>query len=242
MKAKKLPNKSRTILLPEESDLGKRAKVIDREESVAADIVARAEKRAASKRSRADLEKRKKVTPPHKRMHAVNNENVHVLNSSARQVDERSEIDRESERPTAWTRPNQLTAPAPRPGYVQRWVRYRSGGSEDTENLDAALDQGWRPRLAESVRRGHELTADTKSKYSRYYVKRGLILMEMPEELAEQRDRTYRRKAMRMTESIDRNMFKISHPAMPWQKPLRQTRVEQRARRGRLEDLVSGDD
>mgnify|MGYP001157876123 FL=1 len=205
-------------------------------------IIDRAIKRSDAKKARAVNTKKRKRTPHHKQTHYVANEDVHVENESARQVDAREDIDRDSELPTSWRRPSQLDAPATRPGYVQRWVRYRSGNQEDPDNLDKALEQGWRPVKRSRALRGHELTADLRGKYGQYIVKRGLILMEMPIELADQRNAYYRQKLRQMTEAIDRDLFKLNHPAMPLLKPERKTLTTTKARRGRLEDLIPEDD
>jgi len=202
-------------------------------------LIGRSLKRASAKQSRAANTKKRKRTPAHKKTHYVANEDVHVENQSARQVDQAVEIDRDSELPQSWRRPSQLDAPAPRPGYVQRWVRYKMGNAEDSDNLDKMLDQGWRPVKRSAASRVHELTADLRGKYGQYIVKRGLILMELPEKLAAQRNKHFRTKQHRMTDAIDRDLFKLHHPAMPLLKPERNTRTTKSARRGRLEDLIA---
>jgi len=214
---------------------------ISAEERDAELVVARSLKRVEEKKARADQAKKRKRTPAHKRMHHVDND-VHMQNESARQVDQRDEIDRENELPTSWRRPSALGAPEPRPGYVQRWVRFRMGNQEDVDNLEKMMEQGWRPRKRTAAKRGHELTAGSDAKYGQYYVKRGLILMEMPETLADQRDKFYRNRLKRMTESIDRNLFKENNRVMPLLQPFRKTVTTTTARRGRLDDHVPGDD
>lgn len=223
----------------------KRAKAnrLTGEQADAATALELAQQRVDLKKAEASQARKRKVTPYNKTRHAVLNEDVHSQNSSARQVDARSEVDRESEQPTAWRRASALSAPTPRPAMKQKWVRYRAGKDEDTDNLDRYLEEGWRPRMAESVRKGHELTADTRSKYAQYIVKRGLILMEIPEHMAAQRAKAYRNKAARMTEGIDNDMFKLDNPVMPLLNPSRKTRVDTRIRRGaKLEDRMSASD
>lgn len=205
-------------------------------------LVGRAVKRVSAKQAKAANTKKRGRTPAHKRTHYVGNEDVHVENESARQVDQAEEIDRDSELPTAWRRSSDLDAPEPRPGYVQRWVRCKAGGQEDTDNLEKMLDHGWRPVKRTAAKRVHELTANLNGKFAQYIVKRGLILMELPEKLAAQRGQFYRRKKNLMTQAIDRDLFKLNHPAMPLLKPERSTRTTKKARRGRLEALVGGDE
>lgn len=211
------------------------------EQMEADEVLAAAAARVAEKQASEKTRARNKRTPANKTRHAVDND-VHAANASSRQMDSRSEIHRESEKPTTWQRASSLRAPTPRPGMKQKWVRYRGGKEEDTDNLDRYLEEGWQPRKTESVRKGHELTADLKSKYAGYIVKRGLILMEIPEAMAAQRNRNYGRKAERMTEGIDRNMFKIDHRSMYFLDPKRRTHVSKTANRGRLEDRMAGDE
>lgn len=221
-----------------------KAKRLTGEQLEAQEAISLAAQRLEVKREKAQREKREgKKTAAHKSMHAVNNDDVHSGNNTERQLDSRSEIDRDSEQPRAWKRASQLSAPDPRPGMKQKWVRFKAGNEEDTDNLDRYLEEGWLPRSAENVRKGHELTANAHGKYSKYIVKRGLILMELPEAMAAQRNRHYQKRASRMTEGIDNDMFKLDNRVMPFLKPARSTRVDRNVRRGaKLEDRMSADE
>lgn len=199
-------------------------------------VIAAAIKRSNAIKAGLAAAKKRKQTATNKQTHAVNNEMVHDLNDSSSQADARQDIDRDSEQTTSWTRPHKLDVPDPRPGYVQRLIRL------DNDNLDTRIQEGWDPRRRASAKKGHELTSDRNSKYSLYYVMSGMILCEMPEKLARERNAFYRKKQLRMTESIDRDLFKLSNPLMPMLKPSRKTRVTTTARRGRLDDHVPGDD
>jgi hypothetical protein len=209
---------------------------------VADEVIAAHVERVQKTQARAQTVKREKITPKAKQTHAVENENVHTRNESARQVDAREEIDRDSEVPTSWRPPSRLDAPPPRPGYRNRYIRFRSGSEEDAEHFDEALDEGWRPVKRSRVRSVHELTASTHGKYGQYYVKRGLILMEIPEALEIQRARYFNQQQKDMNRGVDQNLFKLNHRVMPLLKPQRSTRVTQMARRGRLEDAVPGEE
>ncbi|PYX86658.1 MAG: hypothetical protein DMG70_00230 [Acidobacteria bacterium] len=192
-------------------------------------------RRAEARRGQINEEKRVKRTPIPRRTEGLANDAHHVADESARQVDARETIDRDSEMPTQWREPQRLDAPPPRPGYRNRWVSLRTDNTEDAEHLEEMLDEGWRPVKRSRVRRVHELTASSHGKYGQYYVKRGLILMEIPERIMVQRDRFYRDQTRAQNKGVDRNMFKLENRYMPLLKPERQTRVTTRARRGRLE-------
>lgn len=213
-----------------------------RGDAVSDEVIAASVKRAEKGRARAETAKREKITPKRRQTHAVHESDVHEGNESARQLDARTHIERDSEVPTSWRPPSALDAPPPRPGYANRWIRYRSGNDEDAEHFEQALEEGWRPVKRSRVRQVHELTATTHGKYGQYYVKRGLILCEIPEGLEIQRSRYFNKLKQDMNRGVDRNLFKINHRVMPLLQPERSTRVSMSARRGRLDDQVPGDE
>jgi hypothetical protein len=204
-------------------------------------IIASALTRQAKKKAAAKEAAKRGKARGNKPIHAVDN-TPHMQNNSSRQVDGVDTIDRDADVATQWRRPSNLDAPDPRPGYVQRWVRYRSGNVEDTENLEKAMDQGWRPRERTTEKRGHELTAKTSGTYGKYYVKRGLMLMEMPLKLAQQRNAFYEKKLQQMTKSVDVEMMRENNTVMPLLAPERKTRTTRAAKRGSLEASIPDDD
>lgn len=205
-------------------------------------IVAASLKRVGAKAQFASQAKKRKKTARTDSTHSLDNESVHDRNQPARQADARTRISRDSDLPTTWIRPSALAAPPGRPGYENRWIRFRAGNDEDRDNLDKAMSQGWRPIPKSKLRKEHELTANLEGKYGQYVTKRGLILMELPEDLWNQRRAFYADKQKKMTESIDRNLFRENDRRMPFMTPERRTTVTRRARRGRLEDSIPGDE
>lgn len=208
---------------------------------VADEVIEAHVQRAGKARSNAEKGKRERVTPKRKQVHGIDHD-VHGANESARQADARTEIDRDSELPNSWRPPTTLDAPPPRPGYRNRWGRFRRGSEEDAEHFDGLLQEGWVPVRRSSVRKVHELTATTHGQYGQYYVKRGLILMEIPEKYEIERDRYYRQQQKDMNRGVDRNLFKINNRVMPLERAERSTRTTLSARRGRLEDAIPGDE
>lgn len=186
--------------------------------------------------------KMRKKTARSDSTHNLDNEGVHDLNSPARQASKRTLVSRDSDLPTTWVRPTNLTAPPPRAGYVNRWIRFRTGSDEDKDNLDKSMSQGWRPIPKSKIGKGHELTANLEGKYGQYVVKRGLILMELPEDLWQQRRDYYADKQNKMTESIDRNLLRTLDRRTPAWGNERRSSVSRKARRGRLEGAVPGDE
>jgi hypothetical protein len=195
-----------------------------------------------STKAHAAAAKRRGKTSRADSTHSLDNENVHDRNDSARQGEATTRISRDSDLPETWVRPTALSAPPPRPGYVNRWVRFRAGSDEDKDNLDKFTSQGWRPIPKSKLRKDHSLTATIEGSYGQFIVKRGLILMELPEHLWQQRRKFYAQKQRRMTESIDRNLFKeLDHRTPAWGVE-RRSSVSRTARRGRLEARVPGDE
>lgn len=209
---------------------------------VSSEIIEQSVKRAEKAKARAQTVRREKITPKRRQTHAVHETDVHTDNESARQADSRTEVDRDSEVPTSWRLPTALDAPPPRPGYGNRWVRMKAGSDEDVEHFEAMLEEGWSPVKRARVKQVHELTATTHGKYGQYYVKRGMILMEMPEKLLVQRDRYFRQQQADMNRGVERNLFKINNRVMPLEKAERSSQVSLSARRGRLEGAVPGDE
>lgn len=206
-------------------------------------MIAGSLKRAnAAKAAHNKQSKMRKKTARQDSTHSLDNEGVHDGNDPARQANARTRIQRDSDLPQTWVRPTALAAPPARPGYVNKWVRFRTGNDEDRDNLQKAIDQGWRPLAKSKIRKEHELTANLEGKYGQYVVKRGLILMELPAKLWEQRRAHYAEQQQRMTESIDRNMYRELDRRTPAWGTSRRTTVTRKARRGRLEDKIPGDE
>lgn len=108
---------------------------------------------------------------------------------------------------TEWVRPSDLEAPPARPGMVQRWIRIRLGNVRDTARLRKAMREGWRPVKASAMGGlslpiiQHDSLGDGD-----YIGAEDLILMEMPERVARQRERFYKRKQARQTGAVERQV------------------------------------
>lgn len=199
-------------------------------------------RRASNKADSIRQGKIRKKTAKRDSTHSLDNEAVHDGNDQARQLNARARVQRDSDLPETWVRPSNLSAPEARAGYVNKWVRFRASGEEDRDNLDKAMSQGWRPIRKSTLRKEHELTANLEGKYGQYVVKRGLILMELPEHLWEQRQSFYTDKKIKMTESIDRNLKANNDRRMPFLKPERRSTVTKKAKRGSLESSIPDDE
>lgn len=114
---------------------------------------------------------------------------------------------------TEWVRPSNLEAPPSRPGMVQRWIRIRLGTVRDTARLRKAMREGWRPVRA-SAMDGLSLPIIQHDSLGEgdYIGAEDLILMEMPERVAKQRERFYKRKQARQTGAVERQVKGVHSP------------------------------
>lgn len=123
---------------------------------------------------------------------------------AAAEADYTADLDNEV---TEWIRPSDLEAPPARPGMVQRWIRIRLGNVRDTARLRKAMREGWRPVKASAMGGlslpiiQHDSLGDGD-----YIGAEDLILMEMPERVAQQRERFYKRKQARQTGAVERQV------------------------------------
>lgn len=202
---------------------------------VSDEVIAAKLERANAARAQATQKRGNRTTPVTRQVRALDNDGVHRRNSSDRQLDARDTIERDSELPTQYREAKRLDAPPPRPGYAQRWVTYRIGSAEDEENFDSMLEEGWRPVRRTAVKKVHELAFSSNGPRGQYYVKRGLILMELPQALKVARDRHFKELNKRQNDGVNRSLFKVDNRVMPLLQPERSTRSTQKARRGRLE-------
>mgnify|MGYP000657516011 CR=1 FL=1 len=94
--------------------------------------------------------------------------------------------------------PLAFEAPKPRPGFVQRWVRFENeNGSKDLKNIGKKIRQmGWKPRRASTVQ-GNNPAPVMDVDGGGIMMTQGFILCEMPEEKAEQLRESYEHETHR---------------------------------------------
>lgn len=115
--------------------------------------------------------------------------------------------------PTAeaeWTRPSELEAPEPRPGYTQRWVRIKLGTEDDARNSMRKFREGWLPRPLDSCPEGYVPPTFLHSRLGNVIGVEDLILCEMPIKKALQRNAHYEAKKNRMIEGIENDLRNVA--------------------------------
>ena len=109
-----------------------------------------------------------------------------------------------------WTRPSELEAPDPRPGYTQRWIRIRLGNDDDARNSMRKFREGWIPRKAETVPEGYAPPTFSHARLGEVIGVEDLILCEMPITKAEQRNAFYEARRDKMIEGIENDLRNVS--------------------------------
>lgn len=107
--------------------------------------------------------------------------------------------------PTAWRNPTNLDAPEPRQGMVQRWVQDGSQpGSNGEKNWMRKLREGWHPRDPATVPEAQRaLYASFKLPNGQDAIRiSGLVLCEMPRQIAAQRSQAVQDVTGRQRKSV----------------------------------------
>lgn len=95
-----------------------------------------------------------------------------------------------------WKPPSLLEAPPPRPGFVQHWCRMSSGGRADASQRLYNEQQGWRPRRVDTIPEAdrEKYAVGKDAQHGDVITQGALVLCEMPQRKADQRNAYYRRK------------------------------------------------
>lgn len=131
-------------------------------------------------------------------------------NRISRELDTRAK----AERPKQWMPPQLLPDPTPEEGYVYRWIRISTLGSNDPINVSSKLREGWEPVKA-SAHPEIQLMGTGSGKYPDSIEIGGLMLCKTPKEFTEQRNEFYRRQAEGNMQAVDNNFMRENDPRMP---------------------------
>lgn len=106
--------------------------------------------------------------------------------------------------------PTNLDAPPPRPGYVQRWVRYDTKAEADLRNWQSKLREGWRPRDPKTVPESEYWYGLDSKRGNDLIAVGGLVLMEAPEHVVIAKRKAIAEAARRMERSVSTETDKVS--------------------------------
>lgn len=125
------------------------------------------------------------------------------------------EADIHAEMSKPWVRPSSLEAPAPRPGFAQRWIRVATMGKDDPTNTSRKFREGWRPRPSSTVPATYHAPTISQGKWAGCIGVEGSVLCEMPLKIRDKRNAHYAAKTQLVTNAIAEELQKQSRPGMP---------------------------
>lgn len=111
---------------------------------------------------------------------------------------------------TPWAPGASLEAPPARPGYRQKWLRVSIFGRDDVRNVARQFREGWMPRPADTTPKNLHVPRINGGQFAGCIGVEGMVLCEIPERMAEQRNRHYRRKAEALAQDIEKNIASIN--------------------------------
>tara|TARA_R100000406_G_scaffold26841_2_gene17300 strand:+ start:784 stop:1248 length:465 start_codon:yes stop_codon:yes gene_type:complete len=136
----------------------------------------------------------------------------------------RMETREKTARPRGWTPPSNLDVPEPPEGFHHRWVRAEYRGQQDEKNVMGRLRSGYEFVMASEYPDRVDLPHVTDGRYKGVIGVGGLLLMRCPIEVKEDRDAYFRSKTADQVKSVENDLHKDEHPAMPIHQE-RQSRV-----------------
>lgn len=111
-----------------------------------------------------------------------------------------------------WERPSNLEAPPPRPGMMQRWIRFTLEGEEDPRNVSRKMREGWRPRSPDTIPADFMAGSSVKQADLGRLVVDDLMLCEMPAERYQQRKRYYDAQTRNQMEAVEHDLDGVQQP------------------------------
>lgn len=99
-----------------------------------------------------------------------------------------------------------------RPGYRQRWCRWSIGGQYDWTHMQRMHAKGWRPRSAENVSDPSQIQRKTLGDTADCIVIGSLVLMEIPEKIAEIHARRKQAANEALEMRVSQDLFAVHEP------------------------------
>lgn len=99
-----------------------------------------------------------------------------------------------------------------RKGFAQRWVRTKMNGVDDPKNVMKRMNQGFRPRLADTVPQGTFAPTVNSRQFGDIIGMDGIVLMERPAKLHESHARHNREMAAKQMEAVNGILHNAQEP------------------------------
>ena len=123
-----------------------------------------------------------------------------------------------------WKPPELLDAPAPRPGFVQRWIAVVTSGDDDAANLQKAIAEGWRPRDPATCPSDWKPPTISDGNWAGTIGVRGMVLMERPRKLHKRYADATKERTKSQLARVRSDMFSVHQQGGPFGKPVMESR------------------
>ena len=132
-----------------------------------------------------------------------------------KRLDRDLEIREETQpRKREWAPPSLLPEFKKQPGWAYRWIRISLANEADNLNVSSKMREGWEP-VKHSEHPEIQLPASADSRFKDSVEVGGLLLCKMPQEMVDQRNDYYRKKAEGQARAVDNSFMKENDPRMP---------------------------
>ena len=132
-----------------------------------------------------------------------------------KRLDRDLEIREETQpRKREWAPPSLLPEFKKQPGWAYRWIRISLANDADNLNVSSKMREGWEP-VKHSEHPEIQLPASADSRFKDSVEVGGLLLCKMPQEMVDQRNDYYRKKAEGQARAVDNSFMKENDPRMP---------------------------
>lgn len=125
----------------------------------------------------------------------------------------RAELFERADENQPYVRPTSLEAPPPLPGMRQRWIRVRSGNTDDEKNLNRKLREGWRARPANTVPKNFQVPTMKHGPFAGTVMVEGMLLCQIPVELAKKREKYFRDLTGARTRAVNESLMRVNEGA-----------------------------
>ena len=115
-----------------------------------------------------------------------------------------------------WLPPENLSAPPPRPGMSQLWVRTGIRGDDDMNNVSKHMRVGWLPRRADTVPVEHASPTIKEGQFAGCVGVHGVVLFEIPVERVRQQKKYYAEKSRQQVRAVDEDIFRAQSSQVPF--------------------------
>ena len=121
----------------------------------------------------------------------------------------------QSERPKVWVPPSSLDAPPAPDGFRYRWIRAETVGFQDTKNVAGRLREGYELVRADEVENAGDYPVLDDGKYKGVIGGGGLLLAQVPIEIAKQRQEHMTRRHEDRSKAVENDLMKEQDQRMP---------------------------